>query len=117
MTGAKGISFRLAANEIPTLVVVSPGKISSNGRKLSIHVPESAQSPDGVTYAGLQDIVSTIGGKYKKHKLMQRHGLQEGRAQAQHQALLPQQRRRRRWHRHGQGRRSLQEEVELSAHF
>ena len=33
VTGAKGISFRLAANEIPTLVVVSPGKISSNGQQ------------------------------------------------------------------------------------
>jgi hypothetical protein len=74
VTGAKGISFRLAANEIPTLVVVSPGKLTKSGHKLSIHVPESAQSPDGVTYAGLQDIISTIGGKHKKNKLVQASG-------------------------------------------
>ena len=41
-------------------------------------MPESAQSPDGVTYAGLQDIVSTIGGKYKKHKLVQATGCKKG---------------------------------------
>jgi hypothetical protein len=68
VAGPKEIDFRLASNEIETLVVISPGKIK--GHKLTIQVPEAAQSPDGVTFAGLQEINSVLGGKYKKKKLI-----------------------------------------------
>jgi hypothetical protein len=69
--GARAINFRLASNELPDLVVVSPGKLSSTGKKLTISVPEAAQSPDGgKTYAGLQDIVSTLGARYNGKNLI-----------------------------------------------
>jgi hypothetical protein len=68
VAGPKEIDFRLASNELKNLVVISPGKL--NGRKLTIQVPEAAQSPDGVTFAGLQEIKSTLGGKFKKNKLI-----------------------------------------------
>ena len=69
--GPKAINFKLVSNELPDLVVVSPGRLSNNNKKLTITVPEAAQSPDGGnTYAGLQDIVSTLGARYKGKKLI-----------------------------------------------
>lgn len=75
IVGKKKIDFLLKANEIPTLVVVSPGTLSKQGRKLTILVPDSAQQPAPGNYAGLQDINSSLGGTFKKkNKLIQASG-------------------------------------------
>jgi hypothetical protein len=74
----KKIDFQLHAREIPTLVVISPGTISKNGRKLTITVPDSAQQPAPGNYAGLQTIDSTLGAKFKKNKLIQASGCKGG---------------------------------------
>jgi hypothetical protein len=70
--GQNKLNFFLESNELKDLKITSPGKISknTNGYKLTILVPKAAQSPDGVTYAGLQDIVSTLSGKYKGNQLI-----------------------------------------------
>jgi hypothetical protein len=74
----KKIDFLLKANEIPTLVVVSPGKISKKGHKLTITVPDAAQQPAPGNYAGLQTIDSVLGATVKKHKLVQATGCKHG---------------------------------------
>jgi len=71
--GQNKLNFFLESNELSNLKITSPGKISKRsggGYKLTITVPKAAQSPDGVTYAGLQDIISTLGGKYRGNKLI-----------------------------------------------
>ena len=70
--GRNKLNFFLESNEISTLKITSPGTITRNssGSKLTIFVPKSAQSPDGVTYAGLQDIISTLGATYKGNQLI-----------------------------------------------
>jgi hypothetical protein len=80
VTGPKSLAFRLDANEID-IVVVSPGKISSNGRKLTIEVPDAAQQPAPGVFAGLQDINTVLGGKYKKNKLITATGCTKGQHQ------------------------------------
>ena len=76
--GANAVNFYLESNELSALKITSPGKVSKKGHKLTITVPKSAQSPDGVTYAGLQDILSVLGSTYKGHKLIQASGCTKG---------------------------------------
>lgn len=72
VVGKNGIDFLLHARELPSLFVVSPGKVksTSKGPKLTVTVPIQAQQPAPGLYAGLAQLDTTLKGKTGTHKLI-----------------------------------------------
>jgi hypothetical protein len=66
------IDFVLHARELPSLYVVSPGKVTQTkkGPKLTVSVPQTAQQPAPDVYAGLKQLDTTLKGKAGSHKLI-----------------------------------------------
>jgi hypothetical protein len=66
--GKNAINFYLESRELSALKITSPGKIK--GQKLTITVPQVAQSPAPGTFAGLVSLDTSLKGKAGKHKLI-----------------------------------------------
>jgi hypothetical protein len=66
--GPKLINFFLEGVELPGLKLVAPGDIK--GTKLVVTIPSAAQQPVPGTWAGLQQLDTTIGAKIKKNAIV-----------------------------------------------
>jgi len=66
------VDFSLHARELPSLFLVSPGKVTQTkkGPKLTVNVPAQAQQPAPGVYAGLAQLDTTLKGKAGSHKLI-----------------------------------------------
>jgi hypothetical protein len=74
------VDFSLHARELPSLFLVSPGKVTNTkkGPKLTVTVPEQAQQPAPGVYAGLAQLDTTLKGKAGSHKLIASTGCKKG---------------------------------------
>lgn len=72
VVAADRVDFVLHARELPSLFVVSPGKVTktTKGPKLTVQVPNAAQQPAPGVYAGLKQLDTTLKGKAGKHVLI-----------------------------------------------
>jgi hypothetical protein len=72
VVAANRVDFVLHARELPSLFVVSPGKVTypKKGPKLTVIVPQAAQQPAPGVYAGLAQLDTTLKGKSGSHKLI-----------------------------------------------
>lgn len=67
----KVVNFYLEAQELPSIKVAAPGKLSktSKGPKLTVTIPKSVQNVGGV-WSGLQSLTTKLGARAGKHKLI-----------------------------------------------